>query len=323
MSKLGLVLAGGGGKGAYQLGVWKALENYGVSKNVSAISGTSVGSLNSVLFIQKSILKAEEVWGNISADKILTLNCFKTALSASSKIKNNMVVPINVIKDIIHKSNGIFTREGLVQIIDEHIDMNKITSSDVKIFSACCHITGNHLNPTKARYFELNVLDHRTIKKVLLATSALPVIFEPEEINGEYFIDGGVIDNIPVKPIYEEGCNIIIVVHLSRDKVINHKSFPNCTILEISPTEEQGGLITGTLDFTPEGAKKRIIQGFTDATKIMDPLYKMGLVQAQYMQLLNKIKSDEARLKKDLDNIYKQRELIKDEINRLHKEGNE
>lgn len=47
--KIGLVLAGGGGKGGYQIGVWKYLKEIGLEKNISVISGTSVGGLNAVL----------------------------------------------------------------------------------------------------------------------------------------------------------------------------------------------------------------------------------------------------------------------------------
>ncbi|PKN80690.1 MAG: hypothetical protein CVU48_01165 [Candidatus Cloacimonetes bacterium HGW-Cloacimonetes-1] len=48
--KLGLVLSGGGAKGAYQLGVWKALEENGLAKHVVAVSGSSVGALNAIMF---------------------------------------------------------------------------------------------------------------------------------------------------------------------------------------------------------------------------------------------------------------------------------
>ena len=49
-NKIGLVLAGGGGKGAYHIGAWKALKQFEVDKNIGSISGTSVGALNAVLF---------------------------------------------------------------------------------------------------------------------------------------------------------------------------------------------------------------------------------------------------------------------------------
>ncbi|MFP4698550.1 MAG: patatin-like phospholipase family protein [Eubacteriales bacterium] len=65
-NKIGLVFCGGGGKGSYQIGVWKALEEYGVSKNISGVSGTSVGTLNAALFIQSDVYMAQDVWLDIS-----------------------------------------------------------------------------------------------------------------------------------------------------------------------------------------------------------------------------------------------------------------
>ena len=72
MKKIGLVLAGGGGKGAYHIGVWKALRETGLDQYVSAISGTSVGGLNAALFLQGDFERVEEIWKNISVEKILT-----------------------------------------------------------------------------------------------------------------------------------------------------------------------------------------------------------------------------------------------------------
>ena len=48
--KIGLVLAGGGGKGAYELGVWKALQKLGICEYISVFSGASVGAFNALLF---------------------------------------------------------------------------------------------------------------------------------------------------------------------------------------------------------------------------------------------------------------------------------
>ena len=48
--RIGLVLEGGGGKGSYQIGVWKAIRELGLEKKIVAVSGTSVGALNAALF---------------------------------------------------------------------------------------------------------------------------------------------------------------------------------------------------------------------------------------------------------------------------------
>lgn len=72
--KIGLVLAGGGGKGAYHVGVWRALKEYEIDQHIVAISGTSVGALNGALFTSTSIIEAANVWSSISPDKILSFN---------------------------------------------------------------------------------------------------------------------------------------------------------------------------------------------------------------------------------------------------------
>ena len=100
MKKLGLVLGGGGGLGSYQIGVWKALREYEIDKMIKAISGTSVGVLNACLIAQNNYDIAEYIWTNEIEDKILS----------KKKIdKDNTFI----------SSNGIFTREGLIEIITE------------------------------------------------------------------------------------------------------------------------------------------------------------------------------------------------------------
>ena len=66
MSKTAIVLAGGGSRGAYQLGVWKALREMGVDYQL--VTGTSVGALNGTLMVQQDYEKACQVWENITSE---------------------------------------------------------------------------------------------------------------------------------------------------------------------------------------------------------------------------------------------------------------
>ena len=121
------------------------------------------------------------------------------------------------------------------------------------------------------RYFRLNDLPLEHIKTLLLATSAIPVVFPPESLNRKLYIDGGILDNSPVQPLYEEGCDIIIVVALNRYDIIQKEQFANAKIIEIIPQESQGNLFNGTLQFTAKSAKRRIQHGFEDAMRILTP----------------------------------------------------
>ena len=69
MNKTAIVLAGGGSRGAYQIGVWKALREMGIDYQL--VTGTSVGALNGVLMVQQEYDKALAVWENISSQQVL------------------------------------------------------------------------------------------------------------------------------------------------------------------------------------------------------------------------------------------------------------
>lgn len=311
MNKIGLVFAGGGGKGAYQIGVWKALKEFGVTDNIQGLSGTSVGALNSALFLQGDIRTAEEVWGSISNDKILSINA-KTVTKILALLGLNPSggkLAALFIKSL--EDHGIFSREGLEEIIDEYLNISFITTSYVSFYATCLEKGFKN----KLEYFKLNNCSKNRFKSILLATSAIPVVFGSEEIGGKEYIDGGFFggDNNPVKPLYDEGFNLIFVVHLKRSSSVDHNQFPNAKIIEVFPQEDQGGFFNGTLDFSPESAKQRIKQGYKDMKDILDPIYKMAKTQAQFHQILMDIKKSEVQRRK----VVKEREQLEKEFYEL------
>ena len=74
----GLVLEGGGAKGAYQIGAWKAMREAGVK--IKGIAGTSVGALNGALICMDDLTNAEKVWENISYSSIMSVEDEKMEL---------------------------------------------------------------------------------------------------------------------------------------------------------------------------------------------------------------------------------------------------
>ena len=72
--KIGLVLSGGGGKGAYELGVWKALKELNLNKYISVFSGTSIGAFNAALFAMDDLEKAEKLWDEVTMDKLVPIS---------------------------------------------------------------------------------------------------------------------------------------------------------------------------------------------------------------------------------------------------------
>ncbi|EJQ03975.1 patatin-like phospholipase family protein [Bacillus paranthracis] len=315
MSKnVGLVLAGGGGKGAYHIGVWKALKEFGIEQNIGAVAGTSVGALNAALFTQGDYKIAESVWKNIKPSQILSIEAtsFLEKL-AHSGMANSIINPLLKRAKKIAKT-GLFSRSGMIEIINKHVSLSYISNSSIKCYATCCKI------PTlKETYFSLNKEDEQIITSILLASSALPLIFEPEEINGERYIDGGVKDNIPILPLYHDGYRNFIIVHLNPDEIINYEQFSDANIIEIVPRKSIGKFVNGTLDFTAKGANQRIQQGYEDTVHILKPIYEMGKVQQRTNELFSTLLQKEIQFKHKRNSLINDRNSLKDEIDQLIK----
>ena len=220
MKKIGLVLAGGGGKGSYQIGVWKALKEFEVDKSISAIAATSIGVLNSILILEDDLQKAEQIWKDISPSQILTLH-------KSVDIMKNLVSLIKSISPLSEEKIsdslklGLFSREGLLNILHNNIDLSIVNKSTIPCYATCFNTSNN-----KAEYFLMNNYSTEEIHSILLATSAIPRLFQAVKIGSDLYYDGFLADNLPVKPLYDSGCDLIFVVHLGRTDVIDHSEFP-------------------------------------------------------------------------------------------------
>ena len=68
----GLVLDGGGARGAYQIGAWKALREAGV--HINAVAGTSVGALNGALICMGDLEKAEKIWSEMTFSRVMDVD---------------------------------------------------------------------------------------------------------------------------------------------------------------------------------------------------------------------------------------------------------
>ncbi|WP_297207415.1 patatin-like phospholipase family protein [uncultured Brachyspira sp.] len=271
MKKIGLVLGGGGGLGSYQIGVWKALKEYRVDEMITAISGASVGVLNACLIAQNNYEIAEYIWTNEIEDKILS----------KKKIdKNNNFI----------SSHGIFTREGLIEIIEKYLNIDIVSNYEYPIYAAAVN-----LKKIDIEYFKLNGKSHKEIKEIMMATSAIPLIFGRQNIGGVNYIDGGVEilngNNLPITPLYNEDCDEIIVINLYKDAAIEKNK--NFKVYEIIPSKDIGDFFTGAMDFSLEGARMRLEEGYNDAKNLLERISKMGKNHIEIMESSSRMYEDE------------------------------
>lgn len=267
--KIGLVLAGGGGRGAYQIGVMKALRELSLDKYIKVISGTSIGALNAILFMSDDLDKAIDIWKSISKEEILPTD--DNNLTIRSMLLHLGIKNMSFIKKYIPKIilGGNISRDGLINIMNK-IDFDFINKSEKICYAACTDST-----KLTARYFKINDYEEEDIKKILLATSAIPMIYDYEEIESIKYLDGGIVDNVPIQPVYGENCDIIIVVHLAKESDIDKRLFPNTHIIEILPTIMEDGLFEGTLEFDEDMSRKRMNIGYEDTIEIIKPIMEL------------------------------------------------
>ena len=249
--KIGLVLAGGGGKGAYELGVWKALDELKLTKYITVFSGTSIGAFNSVLFAMNDMKKADELWEEVTMDKLVPI-------SKSELIKRGIGLYIGgknlqLAKKFLNYKleHGAIANDGAIEVVEKYLDFNKIKENNKICYAAC-----TKLSDFSAKYFKINDFDEETGKKIVLASASLPLIYDCTEVLGEKYIDGGIADNIPIQPVYGENCNIIIVVLLSKEAQVDRTLYPNSKLIVISPENLDENTITGTLNLNTDISKE-------------------------------------------------------------------
>lgn len=259
---IALVLAGGAAKGAYEAGALNALVDLGIHTKINAISGTSVGALNACLFIQNKIDILNYIWLNEVSGKILVPHS-ENLFDRIKTILTQEELPESFNDSILSFSkNGIFSRSGLIEIMDKYIDFNIISKSKIELYA--CAVCVSSL---EAKYFKLNKRDEECIKKILIATSSIPLIFGAEELDGNNYIDGGLPfygDNAPIKPIYEAGYKNIIVIHLFDIDIVDETNYPNANIYQVYNKEGLGSIFSGVLDFSEKAANLKISAGYKD-----------------------------------------------------------
>lgn len=276
--KMGLVLDGGGAKGAYHIGVFKALKEFNIYRDIKVISGSSVGALNACLFpiYNLNFQIVENIWINETEDKIFTLepNKIINSLFKTNKFNNTLNTVLSSFLDddvslmaFINfiSSSGVFSRDGLIEIMDKYLKEDVIKSINVY---ACC--TNSY--SIKPYYFKLKNYSLNKIKKILLASSAIPILFPPENIQGESYFDGGVSDNSPINALKNEKCTDIIAVHLKKSvnsNIYKNSLFKGVNIYELYPQKDLGDFFDGTLNFSSDFIRKCMNQGYIDALDLV------------------------------------------------------
>ena len=250
----GLVLEGGGARGAYQIGAWKALAKAGVK--ISAVAGTSVGALNGALICIGNVEKAEKVWSEITYSKVMNVDdqWMKKLFSGEMTFRE-------IISEVLHyAAEGGIDINPLRKLIAENIEEKAIRKSGIEF----CILT---FSVSKLKEIDISIQD---IPEGLLAdfllASAYLVGFKNEKLHGHTYVDGGLINNVPTNSLIQRGYEELIQIRiygLGRTPKVN--ATENTRIYEIAPNVNLGNI----LDFDQRKIQKNMKVGYYDAMRMV------------------------------------------------------
>lgn len=253
----GLVLEGGGAKGAYQIGAWKALKEAGV--RISGVAGTSVGALNGAFVCMDDFNKAERIWENISYSRVMDVD--ETLME---QIKN---FSLKNLPEMIAGGTRILKARGfdiapLRGLIDEVVDEEKIRNSERELYVVTYDLTNR-----QSLVVNVKETPEGEIADMLMASAYL-IGFRQEKLGGKYYMDGGGINNVPVDVLMDKGYKNLIVVRiygLGVDTERNLKVPEDVDIRHIYPRQDLGGI----LEFDRKRARRNIVLGYFDAKRML------------------------------------------------------
>lgn len=250
----GLVLAGGGTRGAYQVGSWKALQELNI--NIKGIVGASIGALNGALFLQNDYALVSKMYETIKINNIMKV---------SGVDGNKNIFDLSNIFNLASnykKQNGI-DNTPLRKMIEKYIDMDKLYNSEIDFGL----VTYSVKNRQPLQKFKDDIPKEEMVN-YLLASSCFP-IFKPQIINNEEYYDGGLYDSAPTNMLIEKGYKNIILVDIAgvgfSRKLTTSKGI---YLKTIRPSEDLGG----TFEFNHDRIVKNIKLGYLDTKRAFNKL---------------------------------------------------
>lgn len=177
--KIGIVLSGGGARGIAHLGVLKALEEFGIKPFV--ISGTSAGAIAGAFYA-----------GGYSLSEI-------KRIVEKGEFFN--------LSNVLIKKQGLFTMKGFEKMYQEYFPNNTFDDLQIPLYVAATDILKG----------EVVYFSSGNLSQSLMASSCIPIVFQPLHFNDTYYVDGGVLNNFPVEPLMNK-CDIIIGSHVNSIK---------------------------------------------------------------------------------------------------------
>ena len=258
----GLVLEGGGARGAYQVGAWKALWEAGVK--IRGAAGTSVGALNGALICMDDFDKARQIWETISYSRVMDVDDQLMDQLMSFRLKSLSVVSLS---EVIAGAKRILKDRGfdiapLRSLIEEVVDEDSIRSSSRELY-----VVTYSLSDRQPLVVNVKEVPEGEIADMLMASAYL-IGFRREKLGGKYYMDGGGFNNVPADVLIEKGYKDIIILRIYGYGVDTERKLEvpeDVSLYHVAPRQELGGM----LEFDRKRARRNMLLGYFDAQRML------------------------------------------------------
>lgn len=252
--KRAIVLAGGGAKGSYHFGFWKAIRELGIDFQI--VTGSSVGALNGAMMASGLYESGLEMWSSIKTPDII-----ETSPSRLSEVIDTEGIAgalKSFLGDVGESAVNVkMDPFPLGELIGKYLDEKLLRESGIEFGIMCSEYPNMKTHPVTLKDIPYGMLDD-----YLLASSTVYPSMEPKEIAGRKYVDGGYSDNFPVNLALDMGAEDIIGANLCANG-IEAKYETDYPVRVIRPRFDLGP----TMEFVPEIAKRNTALGYNDTMR--------------------------------------------------------
>ncbi|WP_085298911.1 patatin-like phospholipase family protein [Cognaticolwellia mytili] len=318
--KIGLVLSGGAAKGAYHVGILKAL--YVNNIDVDIYSGASIGALNAVIAasapsMAEAYERLESVWQDLAVnnpvkvnEKAVFISLAKALATLAASYPNPLARKAGTAAGVVIKQfsndEGLLDDQPILDKFNQYVDLNnKSAWSDIWVstfegtgYEAVTEFIKSELgiDGKSAHYHELKTLSDDKLFEIVMASAALPLLYQTRTIDGKTHYDGGIRDNTPVKELIGK-CDICFVSHLSNGANFNRHDYDlsHTKIVEIRPNDkfvtEEGTLsaVQSMMNFSKDKINYLTDMGYENASSVLKELKRKGNLELKVENELNEI----------------------------------
>lgn len=242
MANIGMVLSGGFAKGAYQIGVLKAVNEI-VHNEIKCISSSSIGSLNAYAFATNEIQSAEQIWRNFD------FRGFKSLKATNEK-------------------------SSISQVIEEMTNTQPTIMTD-------CFVTCLDINNLKLEYINLKDTNVAYLKDYLKASISLPFMTKGVNIAGTRYVDGAIIDNVPISPIKDYDLDYSIVIHFDKESYSFEDKQLDSKLIKINFLDTH--FARNSFSFDRSSIGQMIDEGYSKTASLFETIFRQGTDDVEFI----------------------------------------